>query len=283
WNDAYHHSALVALTGHSSAYYTDYLGQPQEFVSALKYGYLYQGQRYSWQKKTRGTAALDLPPSAFVIFLENHDQVANSGRGLRCHQLTSPGRFRAMTALTLLAPNTPMLFQGQEFGATTPFLYFADHEGDLGQAVAKGRRKFLAQFPNLALDEMQCLIADPADPATFQRCKLDWGERDRNTAAAALHRDLLRLRHTDPVFGLRRPRGLDGAVLGPHALVLRFFGGEHSDRLVLVNLGRDLRLDSAPEPLLAPPEGAGWTLLWSSEHPRYGGQGTAPLQTDGIW
>ena len=119
WNDDFHHSALVALKGHSEAYYSDYLGRPQEFISAAKWGYLYQGQRYSWQKKRRGAPGLDLAPANFVTFLENHDQVANSGRGLRVRQLTSPGRYRAMTALLLLGPGTPMLFQGQEFGSAS--------------------------------------------------------------------------------------------------------------------------------------------------------------------
>jgi maltooligosyltrehalose trehalohydrolase len=283
WNDDFHHSALVALTGRNEAYYNDFRGSPQEFLSALKHGFLYQGQRCSWQKKCRGTPALDLPPAAFVIFLENHDQVANSGRGWRCHQLTSPGRLRALTALTLLGPNTPMLFQGQEFAASAPFLFFADHNPELAQAVAKGRRKFLAQFPSLALEEMQHLIANPADPATFQRCKLDLGERVQHAAAYALHRDLLRLRHEDPVFRNGRPGGIDGAVLGPQALVLRFFGGEHGDRLLLLNLGCDLHFEPAPQPLLAPPEASRWSTLWSSEHPRYGGNGTPQLNTAENW
>ncbi len=94
WNDDYHHSAMVALTGHNEAYYTDYLGDPQEFISAVKWGYLFQGQRYLWQKKRRGTPGLDLPPAAFVNFLQNHDQVSNSGHGQRCHLLTSPGAAR---------------------------------------------------------------------------------------------------------------------------------------------------------------------------------------------
>jgi maltooligosyltrehalose trehalohydrolase len=244
---------------------------------------LYQGQRYTWQKNRRGTPALDQPPMAFVVFLENHDQVANSGRGLRCHQLTSPGRLRAMTALTLLGPNTPMLFQGQEFCASTPFLYFADHKPDLASAVGQGRRKFLSQFPSLALDQMQKLLPDPADPATFERCKLKLAEREQHAAAYALHRDLLRLRREDPVFRQPRPRGVDGAVLGPEAFVLRFFGGENGQRLLLVNLGRDLRLDPAPEPLLAPPEDARWQILWSSEDPRYDGNGTPDLDAEMNW
>jgi maltooligosyltrehalose trehalohydrolase len=283
WNDDFHHSALVALSGHNPAYYTDYLGTAQELVSAVKWGFLYQGQRYKWQKKRRGAPALDLLPAHFVTFLENHDQVANSGRGLRSRQLTSPGRYRALTALLLLAPGTPMLFQGQEFAASSPFLFFADHNPELARLVFKGRNQFLAQFPSLAQPEGQALLQDPADPTVFESCKLDFGERERHTGAYALHRDLLRLRREDPAFRAQRPRGVDGAVLGEHAFVLRYFVEGGADRLLVVNLGRDLHLAPAPEPLLAPPEGKRWQTLWSSEHPRYGGCGTPPLDTDDNW
>ena len=131
WNDDFHHAAVVAMTGRREAYYQDYKGSPQELISCAKYGFLYQGQYYPWQKKRRGTASLDLPAAAFVAYLENHDQVANSAHGKRLHQVTSPGRFRALTALLLLGPATPMLFQGQEFNATSPFLYFADQKREL--------------------------------------------------------------------------------------------------------------------------------------------------------
>jgi maltooligosyltrehalose trehalohydrolase len=283
WNDDFHHTALVALTGHNDAYYCDYLGTPQELVSAMKWGYLYQGQHYLWQKKRRGTRALNEHPAAFVNFIENHDQVSNSARGLRAHQLTSPGRFRAMTALLLLGPGTPLLFQGQEFAASTPFLFFADHQNDLAQAVRRGRAEFLSQFRAIADSAMRACLADPHDPRTFERCKLDLSERQKHASAYALHRDLLKLRHTDPVFRRPRPRGVDGAVLGPAAFLLRYFAEGGDDRLLIVNLGRDLRLEPAPEPLLAPPEGKAWQVAWSSEDPRYGGCGTPPPETEGGW
>ncbi|MBV8231939.1 MAG: malto-oligosyltrehalose trehalohydrolase [Planctomycetaceae bacterium] len=127
WNDDFHHSAVVALTGRSEAYYSDYLGTPQELISALKWGFLFQGQYFSWQKKARGSPTYDLPAPAFITYLENHDQVSNSARGDRLRTLTSPAQYKAMAALWLLAPGTPMPFQGQEFGATNPFPYFADH------------------------------------------------------------------------------------------------------------------------------------------------------------
>jgi maltooligosyltrehalose trehalohydrolase len=284
WNDDLHHSARVALTGRHEAYYTDYLGSAQELLSAVKWGYLYQGQRYVWQKNRRGKPALDLEPARFVNFLQNHDQVANSGRGLRCHQLSSLGRYKALTALILLAPGTPMLFQGQEFAASSPFLYFADHKPELARLVREGRFKFLAQFPTLALPEMQACLADPSDENTFKRCKLDFSERQRHGEIYQMHRDLLKLRRDDPVFSMQRKRGIDGAVLTPHAFVVRYFGDDAGDRLLLVNLGRDLHLSPAPEPLLAPPESQRWTLCWSSEDCRYGGNGTPVVETeDGAW
>jgi maltooligosyltrehalose trehalohydrolase len=282
WNDDFHHTAMVALTGRSEAYYSDYKGTPQEFVSSAKYGFLYQGQRYKWQRHRRGTPAFGIGPEQFVIFLENHDQVANSGRGERVHLLTSPGLYRAMTALMLLAPNTPMLFQGQEFAASAPFYYFADHKGGLAELVRKGRIEFLAQFRSIARPEMRACVPDPASAETFERCKLDFSERERNSNVYEMHRDLLRLRREDAVFSLQHERAVDGAVLSEEAFVLRFFGDD-GDRLMLVNMGVDLHLNPAPEPLLAPPEDSLWTLLWSSEDCRYGGSGTPPVETKNNW
>ena len=282
WNDDFHHSAMVALTGHHEAYYSDYRGRPREFVAAAKHGFLYQGQRYQWQQKARGSPALDLPAECFVVFLQNHDQIANSGTGERCHALTSPGRLRAMTAYFLLMPGIPMLFQGQEFAASSPFFYFADHDIELSCNVREGRRTFLAQFPSLATSEMQVKLVDPGGIDTFHRSLLDLGERQRHASIYALHRDLLTLRRTDPVLG-RRPCRIDGAALTDDAWMLRFFSESGADRLLIVNLGRDLLLGPSPEPLLAPVEGQTWQLLWSSEAPHYGGSGSPAQDAAGNW
>jgi maltooligosyltrehalose trehalohydrolase len=281
WNDDFHHTARVAATGRMEAYYSGYRGAPQEFISAVKWGYLYQGQWYEWQGKHRGTPAFGLEPNRFVNFLENHDQIANSLCGLRLRQLTSPGRLRALTALLLLAPGTPMLFQGQEFGASTPFLYFADHNPELAKLVAKGRKEGLKQFPSIASDNAEVILDDPASDQTFLRSKLDFSERGKNAGIYDLHRDLIRLRKQDPVFSKLRAGGVDGAVLGLEAFVLRFFGDNGEDRLLIVNLGADFDLDPAPEPLLAPLEGTHWKMKWSSESPRYGGSGMRPLKDKG--
>jgi maltooligosyltrehalose trehalohydrolase len=283
WNDDFHHTALVALTGRSEAYYSDYRGTPQEFVSSAKYGFLYQGQRYKWQRRRRGTPTYGLAPETFVNFIENHDQVANSARGSRAHRLTSPALLRALTGLLLLAPSTPMLFMGQEFASSAPFLYFADHEAELASKVRRGRVEFLAQFRSVSARGTRERLPDPGDAATFERCKLDFKERDTHREVYDLHRDLLRLRREDLVFRAQEARSLDGAVLGAEAFVLRFFGRGGDDRLLVVNLGSDLNLDPAPEPLLAPPVGKVWATLWSSEEYAYGGTGTPRLETKNGW
>jgi maltooligosyltrehalose trehalohydrolase len=284
WNDDYHHSASVALSGKADAYYTDYRGSAQELLSAAKYGYLYQGQWYRWQKKRRGKSTLGLPRPAMVNFIQNHDQVANSARGQRAHELASPGVFKALTALTLLAPGTPMLFQGEEFAASSPFLFFADHKPELAEKVRAGRIEFLEQWRSLRLPEMRACLPDPGRWDTFERCKLDYSEAEKHAWAYGLHRDLLQLRREDPVIAQQGENGIDGAVLSATCFVLRYFSPEYrDDRLLLVNLGTDLELSPAPEPLLAPPTDAHWVKLWSSDDPQYGGCGTAALDTEENW
>jgi maltooligosyltrehalose trehalohydrolase len=284
WNDDFHHSAMVAVTGRAEAYYSDTRGEPQELISAAKYGYLFQGQQYHWQRKRRGSEAWGLPPSAFVAFIQNHDQIANSLRGQRGHELTSPGRWRALTALLLLQPATPMLFQGQEFSASAPFLFFADFDRDLAKAIRSGRAEFLSQFPSIVEAREGETLADPGDEATFQRCKLVLGERETHATVYAMHRDLIQLRRGDPVFSRPRRGGVDGAVLSTSAFVLRFFTPEHrDDRLLVVNLGAEIDRGSFAEPLLAPPENADWRLIWSSDEAAYGGPGVADLFPDEWW
>ena len=257
WNDDWHHSALIALGGKREAYYSDYRGRPQELVSMAKHGFLYQGQWYSWQKKYRGTPTGGIEARQFVQYLENHDQVANSATGQRAYQLTSPGRYRAMAALLLLGPQTPMLFQGQEFASSKPFLYFADHNPELAAAVRKGRAEFLLQFPSV--QSVADTLAPPEDVATFERCKLDWSERDTHREALAFHKELIALRRAYST------ELLDGAVLSDHALILRF----RDARLLLVNLGAEVDFDPVAEPLLAPPAGCEWSVLWSSSEEEF--------------
>jgi maltooligosyltrehalose trehalohydrolase len=211
WNDDWHHAANVALTGYREAYYSDYYGHARELASMARHGFLFQGQWYTWQKQQRGTPSHDIDPHRFICYLQNHDQIANSAFGLRIDRLTSPRGLRALTALLLLGAHTPLLFQGQEFASSSPFLYFADHPPDLAQAVAKGRREFLGQFPSITH------FIPPHNERTFTDCKIDWNERDKNKDVVDFHRELIRLRATMP---RTRP---EVATLTQHALALRWF------------------------------------------------------------
>ncbi|MEW6324253.1 MAG: malto-oligosyltrehalose trehalohydrolase [Nitrospirota bacterium] len=281
WTDGFHHAARVALTGRREAFQADYSGRPQEFIAAVKRGFLYQGQRSSWHGKEWGTPVTTEPAQAFVFYLQNHDQIANHLDGTRLEHLASPGAYRAMTALLLLAPQTPLLFMGQEFGASSPFTFFADHEGELDEAVRRGRKAALAQFPSCAqaLDH----IPDPGAESTFARCKLDVSERRTHRESCDLHRDLLRIRRDDPVISAQSRERIDGAVLSAEAFVLRFFGADGDDRLLLVNLGADLDGSPPSEPLLAPGRSGQWRLIWSSDDPRYGGPGIVDPCAGGHW
>jgi maltooligosyltrehalose trehalohydrolase len=283
WNDDWHHTAMVALTGNREAYYTDYLGSPQEFISAAKYGYLFQGQTYVWQGAPRGYPTAGMRPEQFVAFIENHDQVANIPFGERVRFLTSPGRYRAITALLLLGPWTPLLFQGQEFGASAVFRYFSDIGDDkLKDAIRKGRFEFLAQFPSVAAPDVQARLPVPFHESTFSGCKLNWTDRERYPQLYALHRDLILLRHEDARF--RESNGVDGAVLGRRSFVLRYFADRpNEERLLIVNFGKQHLFSPAPEPLLAPPDKHEWQTLWTSEAPQYGGTGMLPIVTDIGW
>jgi maltooligosyltrehalose trehalohydrolase len=293
WNDDFHHSAIVALTGRRQAYYGDYHGTANEWLAAARHGFLFQGQRSAWQKKRRGHSARGVAPDAFIAFLENHDQVANSYWGARVWQDSSPGCFRAMTALLCLGPWTPMLFQGQEWNASSPFHYFADHNPELAALVRTGRAKFMSQFPGCAAGPVDEAPSRPGFDQLFDASRLRWEERGRpvHDRALRLHHDLLALRRGDPT--LRAWGGgtvsLEVAPLTPTCGILRYFvdgappAGEPiddrpEDRLLAVNLGPDLELESPVEPLLSPPGQTGhhrWRMLWSSEDPRYGGNGCA--------
>lgn len=272
YNEDFHHSARMLLVGTHEAYFSDYRGVASEWLACAKWGVLYQGQHYAWQQQARGTAGLHLPGLTHVNFLENHDQVANTDRGRRLVDLARPSDLRAMTGLLFLLPGQPMLFQGQESGSRAPFVYFADHASPLCEAVAKGRREFLHQFTRLRDDEVFAAQPAPHEERAWRQCQLTQEHDDaRAQEWRALHRDLIALRRERP----RRADTyhLDGSAPDATLLLLRYFGDDGHDWLVVLNTGPDRDIASLSEPLLAPPRHRGWATRWSSESPRYGGQG----------
>lgn len=281
WNDDFHHTMRTILTGRNDAYLSDYSGSPQEIVSAAKYGCLYQGQFSRWQQNFRGTIFRGIEHRKFICYLQNHDQTANSAWGYRLSELTSAARGRAAMALLLLGPWTPMIFQGQEFNASTPFLYFADHERPLSEHVGKGRKEFLSQFPGIATAAMQEALHDPADKETFLKSKLDHRQRQADGRFVAMFRRLSDLHHRDPTLSAC-DLCIDGAVLGPQALVIRYWS-QSGDRLLVCNFGPNLFFSPAPEPLLARPRGFCWEMIFSTEDPGWGGSGTPDVENKDGW
>lgn len=282
WNDDFHHAALVALTGSHAGYFKDYRGRAQELVSAFRRGYLFQGQFDGWKKGLRGSAVKAEPHWAFVVFTQNHDQLANTLFGQRLHLLTSPNKYRAMTAALLLGPSTPLIFMGQEFSASTPFAYFADYSGETANQVRDGRRRETLGFDPYADPAAQACLLDPCSHETVVRSTLDFSECARNVAPLRLFRDLIRMRRQDPVLNRRPLLGFDGATLTENAFVLRWYTEAGNDRLLVVNLGAQIDRSAIAEPLLAAPAGRIWRMIWSSNEPQYGGLGTlVPGQSDG--
>jgi maltooligosyltrehalose trehalohydrolase len=197
WNDDFHHALHVIVSGESDGYYVDYADAPIERLGrVLSQGFAYQGERSKFSGQVRGEPSDHLSPTAFINFLQNHDQIGNRAFGERLAQLADPEPLRAGLAILLLSPQIPMLFMGEEYAASQPFLYFCDYQGELAAAISKGRREEFAGFGAFADADKRAQIPDPNDPRTFKHSRLIWAERNRAPHAAWLRytRDLLHVR-----------------------------------------------------------------------------------------
>jgi maltooligosyltrehalose trehalohydrolase len=200
WNDDFHHALHVhaALTGERSGYYEDF-GDMSDIAKAFTDAFVYDGRYSRYRRKTHGRPARNLSTRHFLAYLQDHDQVGNRARGERSSALMSTDLLKVGAALVLMSPYVPMLFQGEEWGASTPFLYFTDHEDPaLGRAVSEGRKREFAAFGWDPAD-----VPDPQDPQVFHASKLDWSEMDREPHAGLLdwHRRLLGLRRATGGLG----------------------------------------------------------------------------------
>jgi malto-oligosyltrehalose trehalohydrolase len=183
WNDDIHHVLHVAATGEGVAYYEAYLGQSALLGRALAEGFAFQGEEMAYSGKLRGEPSAELPPAAFVAFVQNHDQIGNRAFGQRLNTLASAEAVRAVSAIYLLLPQVPMIFMGEEICAREPFLFFVDFEGELGDKVRGGRREEFARFPEFSDPETRETIPDPAAEETFLASKLRWEEASAATQA----------------------------------------------------------------------------------------------------
>ncbi len=181
WSDDFHHCLHAALTGERSGYYADF-GTVGQLAKAFRQAFVYDGCYCESRGRPHGVRPTGLDGRSFLAYIQNHDQVGNRARGERLTHLVSPGKARIAAALALTSPFIPMIFQGEEWAASAPFLYFTAHEDDaLGRAVSEGRRREFSAFGWNPED-----IPDPQDPETFRRSKLDWAERKHGP-----HREML--------------------------------------------------------------------------------------------
>ena len=219
WADDLHHQIRRALTGEKDGYYADYSGTAEDIAATLRNGWFYCGQPSPRRRVPRGTDPAGLDPARFVVCIQNHDQIGNRAFGERLNMQIDQAAYRAASALLLLAPQTPLLYMGQEWAASSPFLYFTDHNPELGALVTEGRRKEFRHFTAFTDPNIRTRIPDPQSTATFWTSKLNWDERVKEpfSSTLRLYRDLIRLRKVEPALqpgGVFETRAIaDGVVM----------------------------------------------------------------------
>lgn len=260
WSDDFHHQVRVALTGTQVGYFQNYRGTTADLAQTIRAGWFYTGQPFaSWRNRVRGEPCEHLPTKAFVNCIENHDQVGNRACGERLEHLVSAEAFRAASALLCLSPYPPMLFMGQEWAASSPFLYFTDHHGELGKLVSEGRKKEFAAV-GLNAGVAPDSVPDPQLERTFLTSKLKWEEVDERGHAEtlALYHECLRQRRAWLLSA--RERDCWSVTALEHAIALRYRPSDGRERLVLCTLTGNTRIELAKDPALASPDGSEWIL-----------------------
>jgi maltooligosyltrehalose trehalohydrolase len=199
WADDFHHQIRRLLAGDSEGYYRDFAGTTRDLATTLRQGWFYTGQYSQHLQKARGTEPSSIPAHRFVVCLQNHDQVGNRAFGERLNHQINPAAFRAASALLLTAPQTPLLFMGQEWAATSPFQFFTDHNEALGRLVTEGRRREFQTFSAFAEDSARKRIPDPQALTTFLASRLNWSERafEVHASMERFYAALLALRHQE--------------------------------------------------------------------------------------
>jgi maltooligosyltrehalose trehalohydrolase len=285
WADDFHHQVRVALTNEREGYYADYSGSAEDLAATIRQGWYYQGQESPRHRRPRGKPANDIQPVHFVYCVQNHDQVGNRALGERLHHDIALDAYRAASALLLLVPQTPLLWMGQEWAASTPFQFFTDHHAELGRLVTAGRRREFAAFTAFSGET----VPDPQDATTFLRSRLRWEEREQepHCGVLALYHDLLRLRREHPALRERSRASFSVEAVGERAVLLRreatvqetedvetrrqqrAWGSSSQPLLIIVNLGAACTIDLP----IAPERLAEARVLIDSEDTCYGGRG----------
>jgi maltooligosyltrehalose trehalohydrolase len=277
WADDFHHVARRLTAGDDEGYFADFAGTTRELARALNDGWLFQGEAAPHFGGPRGTPSSGLPRAAAIICLQNHDQVGNRADGDRLHHVIDEATYRALTLVLLLAPETPLLFMGQEWAASTPFQYFTDHDERLGALVREGRRREFRHFRAFADASRRARIPDPQADATFDASRLQWAEIDEPSHARmlALYRDALRFRRTLAPGGAAGGPEVAWAAAPATGVILRRVRHDGSMAILVACLKEGGVVDMSS--VFAPLTGRAWQVALTTEDPRYA-VGALPLR-----
>jgi maltooligosyltrehalose trehalohydrolase len=273
WADDFHHAIHVLLTAERDGYYRAYVGTASEVATVVASGFVYQGQWSTYHGVQRGAPVLGDPASALVFCVQNHDQVGNRAFGERLNHLVEREQYLVAVALLLLSPELPLLFMGQEFAASSPFLYFTDHEPSLGEFVTHGRRQEFAGFDAFRNPRSRDRIPDPQDVQTFLASRLRSSDRAASGAVLRLHRDLIRLRRKDPVLRHCDRAATTATAIGKQCVVVRRWNAD-AERVLIANAGASQSIDLAGLDLEWPDRDRRWRLVLSTGWARYAGEAT---------
>lgn len=271
WADDFHHEVRRLLAGDDEGYYRDFAGTIADIATTINQGWYFTGQRSDYLDEPRGTAPLGIEPRKFVICLQNHDQIGNRALGERLHHTIDSASYRAATALLLCAPQTPLLFMGQEWACSSPFLFFTDHDEELGKLVTEGRRKEFRHFKAFNDPVTRESIPDPQAETTFQASTLNWSERDREPHASTLrlYRTLLGLRRVEPALLANRGKSFEAIALDGDTLGLRRDGPNGETLLVIVRLRGSGEADLSRHPGLLGAATGRWEVVLTTEDPPF--------------
>jgi maltooligosyltrehalose trehalohydrolase len=267
WADDFHHHVRRRSAGDHDGYYQDYSGSLRDLAATLRRGWFYCGQRSTYADAPRGTDPAGVSLERMIICLQNHDQIGNRPFGRRLHHQVDLQAFRALSALLLFAPETPLLFMGQEWAASTPFLFFTDHNPELGRLVTEGRRREFARFEAFADEGTRARIPDPQALSTFEASRLDWRECTLAPHAGVLelYRALLGLRRTEPA--LQPGSRFEVVELDEHGLVLTRGDAPGQALLLVVWLAEGGTYEHARHGLVIP--GTRWSVVLSTDDARF--------------
>lgn len=271
WADDFHHEVRVALAGDNEGYYADFDGSMTKLADTLNKGWLYRGQFSEHLGERRGTDPTGLPPRRFVFCLQNHDQIGNRALGERLHHQIDHAMFRAASALMLCSPATPLLFMGQEWAASTPFLFFTDHPEELGRLVTEGRRKEFSHFRMFADEKSRSKIPDPQAEETFTSSMLNWEEvsQDPHASMLWLYRALLAIRRTENAIRYAEVGSFRAYALTDTTLLMRQDADIGPSLLVVIQMDGSAEIDLANHPAMEGLRASRCQLVLTTEDPPF--------------